>query len=91
MAAQGERVSGAIGIDTCCLVGEPMAQDGIPEQDIVVEELELPQTNPKLEMGAAAADFATLPTSVKSPPRPPVKPQPIMVERACFRHRASHS
>ena len=33
----------------------------IPEQDIVVEEQELPQTNTKLEMGAAAADIATPP------------------------------
>ena len=57
MAAQGERVLGAIGMDGGLL--DPMAQDKIPEQDIVVEELELPQTNPKLEMGAAAVDFAT--------------------------------
>ena len=47
----------------CSCLG-PMAQDKTPEQDIVMEELELPpQMDPKLEMGAAtaAADFATPP------------------------------
>ena len=44
----------------CSLLDEPMVQDTtvqdipIPEQDIVVEEQELPQTNLEPEMGAAA-------------------------------------
>ena len=53
-----------------------MAQDiPIPEQDIVVEEQELPQTNPKLEMGAAAAaaDFATPPLLRQTPSPVPSK------------------
>ena len=50
MAAQGERGSGAVVM--CSLVDDPMAQDEIPEQDIVVEELELPPTNgPKARNG----------------------------------------
>ena len=54
MAAQGERVSEAVVM--CSVVGRPMVQD-IPEQDIVMGELELPpQMDPKPEMGAAAAE-----------------------------------
>ena len=70
MAAQGERVFGAI---VMCNVLDPMAQDESPEQDIVVEEQELPQTNPKPEMGAAAAavyDTPPSPTLSKSFPSP---------------------
>ena len=40
MASQGERVPGVVGMDEGWL--ESMAQDGDPEQDIVVEEQELP-------------------------------------------------
>ena len=41
----------------------PMAQD-IPEQDIVMGELELPpQMDPEPEMGAAAAEAAVYDTS----------------------------
>ena len=62
MAAQGERVSEAIGMSSLL---DSMAQDEIPEQDIVVEEQEQfpPQMDLELEMGAAAAaaDFATPP------------------------------
>ena len=80
MAAQGERVSGAVEIDamcSCSLVDDPMAQDEIPEQDIVVEEQELPQTNPKPEMGAAAAasKYDTSPPLLRTPP-------PILAESA---------
>ena len=53
MAAQGERVSVVVGMDESNL--ESMVQDGDPEQDIVVEEHELPQTDLEPEMGAAAA------------------------------------
>ena len=62
MAFQGERVPGDLEIV------ESMAQDEIPEQDIVVEELELPQMNPEPEM--AAAHGAPPPPSSKSRPAP---------------------
>ena len=58
---------------------ESMAQDGDPEQEmLVVEEQELPQTDPEPEMGAAAAAVcdAPLPNSVKILPQPPAKPRP---------------
>ena len=76
MAAQGERVSGAIG--SCSVLG-PMAQD-IPEQDIVMGELELPpQMDPKPEMGAAAAEAAVHDTSL---PLLHQNPPPIPAETA---------
>ena len=54
MAAQGERVSGAVSMDESNL--ESMAQDGDAEQEmLVVEEQELPQMDLEPEMGAAAA------------------------------------
>ena len=55
---------------------ESMVQDGDPEQEMLVVQDELPQTNPEPEMGAAAAaEYGTpLPTSVKILPQPPVKP-----------------
>ena len=53
MAAQGERVSGAIVM--CSVVGKPMVQDKTPEQDMGVQEQEPPQTDPEPEMGAAPA------------------------------------
>ena len=60
MAAQGERVSGAIGSSSNVL--DPMVQD-ISEQDIVMGELELPpQMDPEPEMGAAAAEAAVYDT-----------------------------
>ena len=62
MAAQGERVSGAIGM--CCVL-DPMAQDEMPEQEmLVVEEQEQspPQMDPEPEMGAAAAEAAVYDT-----------------------------
>ena len=73
MAAQGERESGVV---VMCSVLGPMAQD-IPEQDIVMGELELPpQMDPKPEMGAAA-EAAVYDTS----PSPPHKnPPPIPAE-----------
>ena len=66
MASQAERVSEAI---VMCSVLEPMAQDiPIPEQDIVMEELELPpQMDSEPEMGAAAAYDTSLPLSTKTP------------------------
>ena len=67
MAAQGERVSGAIG--SCNVLG-PMVQD-ISEQDIVMGELELPpQMDPKPEM-AAACD--TSPSLLRNPPPIPTE------------------
>ena len=52
MASQGERVPG-VDID---VVLDPMVQDEIPEQEmLVVEEQELPQMDLEPEMGAAAA------------------------------------
>ena len=67
MAAQGERVSGAIG--SCSNVLGPMVQD-IPEQDIVMGEQELPpQMDPKPEM-AAACDASPPPLHRNPPPIP---------------------
>ena len=60
----------------CSSVFDPMAQDEIPEQDIVVEEQELPQMDPEAEMGAAAA--AAYDTS----PPPPRQNPPILLERS---------
>ena len=72
MAAQGERVSRAIGIEIDVML-DPMAQDS-PEQDIVMGELELPpQMDPEPEMGAAAAAVCDAPPSPppsKSLPNP---------------------
>ena len=59
-----------------CNVLDPMAQD-IPEQDIVMGELELPpQMDPKPEMGAAAAEAAvydTSPSLLRNPPPIPAE------------------
>ena len=51
-----------------------MVQD-IPEQDIVMEELELPpQMDPKPEMGAAeAAVYDTSPSLLRNPPPIPAE------------------
>ena len=74
MAAQGERVSGAIGRSSNVL--DPMAQD-ISEQDIVMGEQELPpQMDPEPEMGAAAAEAAvydTSPSLLRNPPPIPAE------------------
>ena len=61
----------------CSLVDDPMAQDEIPEQDIVVEEQEQlpPHMDPEPEMGAAAA-YDT------SPPLLHQNPSPIPAETA---------
>ena len=69
MAAQDEREPGGVVMDMSSVVGRPMVQD-IPEQDE-----SLPQTNPKLEMGAVAAavDFATPPILRQIPPPVPSK------------------
>ena len=70
MAAQGEREPG--GVVMCNSLLGPMAQD-IPEQDIVMGELELPaQTNSKPEMAACDA----------SPPPLHRNPSPIPAETA---------
>jgi len=67
MAAQDERVSGAIGSSSNVL--DPMAQD-ISEQDIVMGELELPpQMDPKPEM-AAVCDASPPPLDRNPPPIP---------------------
>ena len=67
MAAQGEREPGVVHMDEGVL--ESMVQDGGPEQDIVVEEQELPQTDLEPEMGAAAAavNDTSTPLSTKAP------------------------
>ena len=84
MAAQGERVSRAIGL--CSLVDAPMAQDEIPEQDIVVEEQELPQMDPEPEMGTvAAAAYDT------SPPLPRQNPSPAPSETTTDRGDSASS
>ena len=76
MATQGERVSRAIVMCSCL---DPMAQD-IPEQDIVMGELELPpQMDPKPEMGAAAAEAVVYDTSS---PLLHQNPSPIPAETA---------
>ena len=69
MAAQDEREPGVVVM--CSLVGRPMVQD-IPEQDIVMGELELPpQMDPKPEMGAAeAAVYDTSPSLLHKDPSP---------------------
>ena len=64
MAAQGERVSGAIVM--CSVVGEPMVQDN-PEQDIGMQEQSPPQINSEPEMGVAAAEAAVYDTSPPTP------------------------
>ena len=73
MAAQDEREPGVVVMCSCL---GPMAQDKSPEQDIVVEEQELPQMNPKPEMGAAAAEAAvydTSPSLLRNPPPIPAE------------------
>ena len=66
MAAQGEREPGGL---VCSNVLGPIAQD-IPEQDIVMGELELPpQMDPKPEM-AAACDASPPPLDRNPPPIP---------------------
>ena len=69
MAAQGERLSGVLEM---CSVLDPMAQDEIPEQDIVVQVELPPQINSEPEMGvAAAAEYDTpTPPPSKSFPSP---------------------
>ena len=62
-----------------CNVLDPMAQD-IPEQDIVMGELELPpQMDPEPEMGAAAAEAAVYDTP---PPHLRQIPSPTPSETA---------
>ena len=87
MASQGERVLGVV--DMCNSELESMVQDEIPEQEMLVVQDELPQTNPEPEMGAAAADDIPHPARVKTPPRPPTKP--IMADRPCLGHRTSRN
>ena len=54
MAFQGEREPGVLEMDVELV--ESMAQDGIPEQEMLnVQEQFPPQLNPEPEMGAAAA------------------------------------
>ena len=62
----------------CSVVGKPMVQDTpvqdipIPEQDIVMQEQSLPQTNPEPEMGAAAAvAYETSPLPLRQ--NPPIR------------------
>ena len=74
MSAFGTLYSHSRGLVCSSVLGH-MVQD-IPEQDIVMEELELPpQMDPRLEMGAAAAaaDFATPPLLRQIPSPTPSK------------------
>ena len=52
MESQGERVLEVLGMDGELL--ESMVQDGNPEQEMLVVQDELSQTNPEPEMGVAA-------------------------------------
>jgi len=82
MAAQGER--GQEGLEIDLEGNESMAQDEITVQDTPMQVEFSPQTNPEPEGSAgAAAAFDTPPPSVKFPPRSPVKPRPITVDRSC--------
>jgi len=66
MEFQGERVPG---VDMDLEIVESMAQDEIPEQEMLVEQDELPQPNPEPEMGAAvAAVYDTFPPLLRNPP-----------------------
>ena len=72
MAAQDEREPG---VDMCSNVLGPIAQD-IPEQDIVMGELELPpQMDPKPKM-AAVCDTSPSPPHQNPPPIPAESAQP---------------
>ena len=68
MASQGEREPG--GVVMCCSNLEAMVQDEIPMQDIPEQDESLPQTNPKPEMGAAAAASDTPPPHLRQSPSP---------------------
>ena len=69
MASQGEREPGVV--EMCNSVLDSMVQDGDPEQDIPMQEQSLPQTNPKPEMGAAAAAaYDTPPPHLRQIPSP---------------------
>ena len=68
MAAQGERVSGVVGM---CDNLDSMVQDGDPEQDWCAGTISLSQTNPEPEMGAAAAaEYGTPPPHLRQSPSP---------------------
>ena len=74
MASQGEREPGVLEMDEESL--ESMVQDGISEQEMLVVQDELPQTNPEPEMGAAAAAaYDTSPPPLRQNP-------PILLERS---------
>jgi len=69
MASQGERELGVLGMDEGVL--ESIAQDGDPEQEmLVVQEQELPQTNSEPEMGTVAAASDTPPSPLRQSPSP---------------------
>ena len=72
MAFQGEREPGVLEMDVKLI--ESMAQDGIPEQEmLIVQEQFLPQPNPEPEMGAVAeaAVDDTSPSLLHQLPPPP--------------------
>ena len=72
MASQGEREPG--GLVMCCCNLDSMVQDGDPEQEMLVVQDELSQTNPEPEMGAAAAAaFDTSPPLLRNPPPIPAE------------------
>ena len=81
MAAQGERVSGAVEIDAMCSLLDPMAQDEEVEQQMLVvegQEQFPPQMDLEPGMGAAAAEAAAYDTS----PPPLHQNPPILAESA---------
>ena len=78
MAFQGEREQGGLEIEMREEIVESMAQDEIPEQEMLIGQDELPQPNSEPEMGAAAeaaVDDAPLPSSVKFLPQSPADPR----------------
>ena len=68
MASQGEREPGVVGMDEGVL--ESMVQNGDPEQEMLVVQDELTQTNLEPKMGAAAAAvYDTSPPPLHQNPR----------------------
>ena len=72
MASQVERVLWVVGM--CGNNLESMAEDGDPEQEMLVVQDELPQTDPEPEIGAAAAvAYDTSPSLLRNPPPIPAE------------------
>ena len=67
MEFQGEREPG---LEMDVELVESMAQDEIPEQEMLVVQDELPQSNPGPEMGVAAVASDTPPPPLRQSPSP---------------------